>query len=228
MAVPRPSGGPRTQHRRGAGRRHGLQRYRPVRRRDRHAGPGPARRTRCTADQLPHHAAVFTGPSSSADRAQPAPRRLRDGGERRPRIPRLRDGDRRRHPHPGGTAARHRIRHLCGRQVAPGARLGVQRGRRPAQLAAAEGLRPVLRRPGRAHQPVPSASAGTGQQPAGHRRPARRLLLHRRHHRPGDLDGDVAAGARRRQAVLPLRRAQCRARSVAGQARGRPALPRPL
>ena len=59
-------------------------------------------------------------------------------------------------------------------------------------------VRPVLRRPRRVHEPAPPAPARAGQPPGRGRPLPRRLLLHRRHHRPRDLDDPRARRRRTR------------------------------
>ena len=166
-----------------------------------HRRPG---RRRPALHRLPHHRAVFADPGQPAHRPQPPCRR--DAGDLQLRH-RLSEharghsalgGDRGRDP------ARQRLRHLRRRQVAPGPD-GRMHGRRPVhQLAAAEGLRPLLRLPAGRDRPV---LPGTDQRqpfrrPA--RRTGRRLSRLRGHRRPlgrHDPRPEVAgAGA----AVLPL------------------------
>ena len=87
-------------------------------------------------------------------------------------------------------------------------------------VAVPAGLRPLLRVPRRLHQPPPPAPARRGQ-PRRRRRPVpRRLLLHRRPHRPRHLDDPRAQGVQPDQAVLPVLRARRGARAAARQGRG--------
>ena len=186
------------EHRGRPGRRPRLRRPRPVRQRDRHAERGPARRaTGCSFTDYhttplcsPVRAALLTGinphragfafpanfdpgyPAYTFELPDDAPtlaESLRDAGY--------------------ATFAR--------RQVAPDPRRGCARRRRHGRRGRAARLRPLLRQPRGLHQPARPAPAGLGQPPVRAGVP-RRLLPHRRPHRPGDRDDPTAAGQRRR------------------------------
>ena len=83
-------------------------------------------------------------------------------------------------------AARERLRDVHGRQVAPHRRPFPARRRRPFVVAAPARLRPLLRQPGRLHQPARAPPPDLGQLslPGGGVR--RGLLPHRRADRPGE------------------------------------------
>ena len=89
-------------------------------------------------------------------------------------------------------------------------------------------VRPVLRRHRRVHEPAPPAPARAGQPSRRDRPLPRRLLLHRRHHRPRDLDDPRPEDGEPGPAVLLLRRPRRGARAAARPARGRRQVPRPL
>ena len=180
----------------------------------------PPRRRRPALHRLPHHRAVLADARRAADRPQPPRRRHARRVELEHRLPAharrhqpaRRDGRR--------AAARPRLRHLRRRQVAPGADGGVL-GRRPAhQLAAAEGLRPLLRVPAGRDRPVPPR-ADPRQRP---HRPAAPVPRTATTSSEDIVDqsigwiGDLAVGPAR-PAVLPLPRVRRDARAAPGAAR---------
>ena len=217
--VARPDPSPRVEpQRRGrAARRHGVQRHRAVRLGDRDPGARPPRRPGSAVHELPHHAAVLAVTGRDPDGAQPAPGRLRRGGQLRPGLPGLDHGDRPRGADAAGGHAGRRLRDVRGGQVASDEGF-VDARRRAARLVAdPAGVRPVLRGARGVDQPPPSASTDPRQLARRRRRLPRGLLLHRRHHRRSDLLPQGVAGPRRRPAVLPLSRPWRRTRSAPRQ-----------
>ena len=125
-----------------------------------------------TLQPVAHHGAVLADALVHAHRPQPPPERHGLHRRGRDRLPGLErppaQGVRHRRPGP----ARQRLEHLLGRQGPLRARRGGQPGRPEVQLAAAAGLRPLLRLHRRRDQPVVS-DAGRGQpldRPAVHAR----------------------------------------------------------
>ena len=210
----------------GRARRHRLRAARLLRQPDRDAELRRARRERAALQQHAHDGAVLAEPV--LHRHRPQPPQQRHGRHHRAglRLPRLQ----RRHPVrerlPLGDAARARLQHVHGRQVAPDAEQPRDRRRAVRPLAAGARLRALLRLPRRRHQPVVSGpglrqppgraagDAGGGLPP--HRGPGRQVdAVHRR--RQAD---------RPRQALLPAPLLRGRARpaprrqGVGGQVRG--------
>ncbi len=226
MAAAADAAAGRAQHRGHPGRRPRLRRPRLLRLGDRHAQPRRAGRRGPALHELPRHPDVLAEPRLAADRREPPPGRVRHGGPRRRRLPRLRHGAAGRHRDAARDPARPRLRHADGRQVAPGQGLRHLRRRAAALVALPAGLRPLLRLPRRVHEPPPAAPADRGQPPGRGRPVPRRLLPHRRSHRPRHLDDPGAQGVEPRPALLPLLRPRGSARAAAGPARGHRALPR--
>ena len=110
-----------------------------------------------------------------------------------------------------------------GRQVAPDPRQRHARRRAARLVAPPARVRALLRRAGGLDEPPPAPLPGPGQLAGGRRRVPRGLLLHRRHHRPGDQVPQGAAGPRRDAPVLPLPRPRRGPRAAARQ--GRPTSP---
>ncbi len=184
--------------------------------RDRHPAPRRARVAGCPLHQLPRRADVLADARRAAHRARVAPRRLRNGCAPRPRIPGLRDGARSgRRDDRGDPAGPGRLRHDDGGEVAPREGLGLLRRRSAALVAVPTWLRPLLRNPRRVHEPAPAAPPRRGQPPRRGRPVPGRLLLHRRPHRPRDLDDPRAQGEQPRAAVLPVLRARRGPRAAA-------------
>ena len=156
----------------------------------------------------PSRASLLTG-------REPPPGRLRHGGPHRRRVPRLRHGAAGRHRDAARDPPRPGLRDVDGGQVAPGQGLRHLRRRAAALVAVPARLRPLLRLPRRVHEPAPAAPADRGQPPGRGRPVPRRLLPHRRSHRPRHLDAAGAQGVEPRAAVLPLLRARRGARAVA-------------
>ena len=170
------------------GRRCRLLRHRLLWQRDRHAEPRCARRGRRALHPILQHGALLSDPRCPAHRPLPAPSR------HRPHDGRLRDRRLSRRSEPSqrddrrGAEAR-RLPHLRRRQMACHAGGHAEGARRSAQLAAATGLRPLLR-----HDPRRGQFLGPefprARQSAHHRgqRPrvsaVRGLLLHGRDQRP--------------------------------------------
>ena len=200
----------------GRPRRRRLRPARLLRLGDRDAEHRPAGGRGPALQPLPRHLGLLGDPGRAAHRAQPP--RGRDG--RHPgggaRVPRLHRADPEVGGQPGAGAARQRLQHAGGRQVAPGAEERVLRRRPVRPLAARPGLRALLRLPRRRDQPV-GARAGPRQHP--HRpavHPGGGLPPHRGPGRPGDPDDPGPAAGRVPQAVLPLLRARRRARPAPG------------
>ena len=193
----RPAG--RAQRRRHAGRRPRLRRPRLLRLGDRHAQPRPPGRRRPALHRTSTSPRCARRPGP---RCSPGSTRTAPASARRPlrsRLPRLRHGAGRRRGHDRRDPPRPRLHHVHGRQVAPHQGLRPVRRRAPPLVAVPARLRPLLRLPRRLHQPAPPPPPGRGQ-PHGRGRPVpRRLLPHRRPHRPGHLD-DPRAPRRRTRA----------------------------
>ena len=198
----------RVVHRSG---RHRVRAARLLRQPDRHAASGRARGRRAALQPHAHHGAVFAVAVVHDHRPQPPLQR--DGGDHRAghRLP----GLQRQHPVrervPVRDAAAARLQHLHDRQVASDAvRAGVRR-RALRPVAAGARLRPLLRVPGRRHQPVVSR-AGLRQppgraaaQPGGGLSPDRgpgrsRHLVHRRRQAGGPGQAVLPAFLHRRDA----------------------------
>ncbi len=136
-------------------RRPRLRPPRLLRLRPRHPPHRPSCRRRAALHELPRHAAVLADPRRAADRPQP-PR----GGhacpvELRQRLPaHARPHQRPRCDHRRG-AARRRLRHLRGRQVAPVPHGAGIRRRTVRAVAHTTRLRPLLRLPRGRDRPVP-------------------------------------------------------------------------
>ena len=183
--------------------------------RDRHAQPrraSPPRGLRYT--ELPLDADVLADPGVAADRAQPPPRRASARSPTptpaspatpwswpttSPRCPR-------------SCAANGYATFMVGKWHL--AKDSDQPDAGPAALVAVPaGLRPLLRVPRRLHQPPPAPPADRGQPPGRGRPLPRRLLPHRRPHRPGHRDDPGAQGLDPGPAVLPLLRPRRGARA---------------
>ena len=137
---------------------------------------------------MAHDGAVLAHALVHPHRPQPPPERHgvhRRGRDRLPGLERP-PARARRHHRPG--AARQRLEHLLGRQGPQRPTRGGQPGRPEVQLAAAAGLRPLLRLPRRRDQPVVS-DAGRGQPRDRAAVPARGGLPPLQGpRRPGDAD----------------------------------------
>ena len=206
-------------------RRHGLRPAGLLRQPDRDAQLRRARRRGPALQQHAHHGAVLAEPFLHRHGAQPPQQQHGLHHRARLGLPRLQRRRPLRERLPLRDAARARLQHLHGRQVAPDAEQPGD-GRRPVHaLAAGTRLRALLRLPRRRHEPVvsrprlrqpPGRTAGDarGGLPP-HARPRRQVdRVHRR--RKAD---------RPRQALLPaplLRshaRAAPRAQGVGRQVR---------
>ena len=162
---------------------------------------------RCPLHAVAHDGALLTDPFLPADGPQPHAQQHglhHRGGDRlsqRERHDPARERDALRDPR------RARVEHLHGGQVAPVPdRRDEPRGH-PAQLAARDGLRALVRIPRRGDEPV--VSRPRLRQPHG--RPAAHagggLPPHRRHHGQGARVHQRRQGDRAGEAVLPLLRA---------------------
>jgi hypothetical protein len=198
----------RTQRGRDARRRSRLLRSRLLRLGDRDAEPRRARRSRAAVHELPRDAHVLADPCRAAHRREPASRGRRHRRALRRRLPRLRDGARRRRGHRGRGLPCAGLRDPDGGQVAPREGLRLLGRGAEALLAVPARLRPLLRVPRRVHEPAPPPPARRGQPPGRDRPLSRRLLLHRRHHRPCDLDVPRAQGVEPAPAGVPVLRAR--------------------
>jgi hypothetical protein len=96
--------------------RHGLQRHRAVRIRDRHAEPRSPRRPRRPLHQLSHEPRLLTVARGAAHGPQSPSRRLRLRGQRGPRLPGIHLRDRARRAHAGRAIARWRLRDVRHRE----------------------------------------------------------------------------------------------------------------
>ena len=182
-----------------------LRRHRPgrlvaVRRADPHADHAAARRQRADLHAVAHDGALLADALLLPHRPQPPPERVRLHRRGRHRLP----GRERPHPRENGTIAAGAARTTATTRTGS-ARTTTSRPRRttPAapksQLAAAAGLRPLLRLPRRRDQPVVS-DAGRGQPLDRPAVPARgRLPPLQGPRRPG------AADAARQPAAAPSR-----------------------
>ena len=206
-------------------RRHRVRAARLLRQPDRDAELRRARGGRAPVQQHAHDRALLAEPRLHRHRPQPPQQRHGVHHRVRHRLPGLQRDHAVRERDALRDAARARLRHLHGRQVAPDAEQPGDGGRPVRPLAAGARLPALLRLPRRRHEPVvPGARV---RQPPGraaqdargglppHRGPGRQV--DRVHHRPPP--------DRPRQAVLPapvLRgdpRAAPRAEGVGGQVR---------
>ncbi len=187
-------------------RRRGLRRPGLLRVRDRHPAHRRAGRRRAALHGVPHDDALLAVASVSDDGPQPPQRRHVDGrrvGHRLPELPQPH--------HPGGGDARRGAlrpghRHVRRRQVAPRTAAGDDAGRPVPQLAARQGLRPLLRVPVGLHRPVPPR-AGPRQQRRRGAPPSRgRLPPERGPGRRGGVVPDRPPGARAGTPLLPAPR----------------------
>ena len=192
--------------------------------RDRHAEPRRAR-ARAASRRTNFHVTPMCSPTRAALLTGLEPHRagLRHRRPLRPRLPRLRDGARarRRRRSPRSSATRPATpRWRWGSGTSPRTPTARRRAR-STRGRCQRGLRPLLRRPRRVHEPAPSAPPRRGQPPGRGRPLPRRLLLHRRHHRPRDLDDPRARRPRNpAQPFFLLLRARRGARAAARPARG--------
>ena len=154
MARAPPPGSRRPERRRHPPRRHRVLPFRLLRLGPGHAQHRRAGRRRRPVLELPRHTALLADPGRAPDRAQPPHRGDAGHLQLRQRLPAHAGPHLRPRHHPGGGAAGPGVRHLRGGQVAPlpdGERLG----RRPLRpVAAAAGLRPLLRVPRGGDRPV--------------------------------------------------------------------------
>ena len=184
-------------------RRHRVRPARLLRQPDRDAELRRARGGRPALQQHAHDGAVLAEPRLHRHRAQPPQQRHGVHHRVRHRLPGLQRDHAVRERDALGDAARARLRHVHGRQVAPHAERLRDGGRAVRPLAAGPRLPALLRLPRRRHEPVvPGARL---RQPPGRaaqdargglppdRGPGRQV--DRVHHRP--------APDRPRQAVLP-------------------------
>ena len=204
-------------------RRHRVRAARLLRQPDRHPEPRRAGGRRAALQPHAHHGAVLA--VALLRRHRPQPPLQRDGRDHRARhrLSRLR----RQHPVrervPVGDAAAARLQHLHGRQVAPDALGAGVRRRTLRPLAAGPRLRPLLRLPGRRHQPV--VSRPRLRQPPGRAaaQPGGGLPPDRGPGRQGDLVHRRRQAGRPGQAVLPALLPRRDARPApCGQGVGRP------
>ena len=133
------------------------------------AAPG---RQRPALHAVAHHRAVLADALVLPHRAQPPPERHGVHRRGRDRLPGLERASPQGVRHDRARPARQRLEHLLGRQGPLRPAGGGQPGRPEVQLAAAAGLRPLLRLHRRRDQPVVS-DAGRGQpldRPAVHAR----------------------------------------------------------
>ena len=210
----------------GRPRRHRLRQPRLLRQPDRDAELRRARRRRPALQQHAHHGALLAEPRLRRHRAQPPQQRHGLHHRVRHRLPRLQRHHAVRERHALRDAARARLQHLHGRQVAPDAEQPGDGGRALRPLAAGARLRALLRLPRRRHQPV--VSRPRLRQPPGRAAgdPGGGLPPHARPHRQVDRVHRRRPADRPRQALLPaplLRgdaRAAPRAQGVGRQVRG--------
>ena len=169
--------------------------------------------------RLPHHRPLFAEPRLPADRTQPPCRRHAGDLELRHRLSEHARGPAALGRDPGRDPARQRLRHLRRRQVAPGPDGRVLRRRPVHQLAAAEGLRPLLwLHAGRDRPVLPGTHLRQPlRRPA--RRSSRRLSPLRGHRRPVGRHDPRPEVAGPRAAVLPLPGLRGHARAAPGAAK---------
>ena len=220
----------RAERRRDAGRRPRLRRPRLLRLGDRHAEPRRARGARrpLARTSTPRRCARRPAPSLltglESHRAGFGTVAHLDPGfpGYAMELPARRGDDRRDPARPGG------LRHDDGRQVAPGQGLGLL-GRRSAALVAVPARASTASTGSSTRSRTCTSRTARRGQPPGRGRPLpRRLLLHRRPHRPRDLDDPRAQGEQPRAAVLPLLRPRRGARAAARPAGGHREVPGPL
>ena len=187
----------RPQRDRDDGRRPRLRRPRLLRLRDRHPEPRPPRRRGPSLPQLPRDPDVLADAGRAAHRPQPARRRRRPRRPQRPRLPRLRHGDRpaTRPPRPRSSATTATSRRWSASGTSPRTRTvptPARSTRGPCQRGF-DRFYGVLDAFTNLHHPHRLVEDNHTRRD----RPVpRRLLLHRRPHRPGDLDDP--RGRRRR------------------------------
>ena len=184
-------------------RRHRLRPARVLRQPDRYAELRRARGRRAPLQQHAHDGALLAEPRLHRHRAEPPQQRHGLHHRVRHRLPRLQRDHAVRERDALGDAARARLRHVHGRQVAPDAERLRDRRRSVRPLAPGARLPALLRLPGRRHQPV-VPRARLRQPPGRATEDARGGLppdggpgrqVDRVHHRPPP--------DRPRQAVLP-------------------------
>ena len=185
--------GGRAERRHRADRRHGLRRAEHLRRPGSHADARPAGPERASVQQLPHHRAVLADAGRAEVRPEPPHREHGVHHGNGHRDARLHRPDSEHDGAAGRDAAPERVFHRRVRQVARDGHVGSQHRRPVRPLAAAAGVRQVLRVLRRRDQPV-GAAALRWHRP-GRTAGRSELPLHDRHDRQGAGLDQVPEGA---------------------------------